>query len=89
MNHTRATLIDALHKRGAFTKADAETALDVLLTYIAGISEGDKIELREFGTFSRRRISTTSKRNPRTGKTVDATSFTTVRFKPSKFLRWA
>ncbi|MCQ2575069.1 MAG: integration host factor subunit beta [Alphaproteobacteria bacterium] len=63
---------------------DAAAILDTVLgSMMQAIANGDKIELRGFGTFQPRLRASKEGYNPSTGKTVYLKPNTTILFKPS------
>ena len=49
-----------------------------------GLAVGDRVELRDFGSFAVRRRDARQGRNPRTGTKIDVAAKAEVRFKPEK-----
>ena len=67
---------------------DVENIVNAILDEIvAALARGDRVELRDFGTFSVRDREARSGRNPRTGKEVVVSARTHVHFKPGKAMR--
>jgi len=63
---------------------DASAILDTILkSMMQAISNGDKIELRGFGTFQPRLRASKDGYNPSTGKIIHLKPNTTILFKPS------
>jgi len=87
MNHNKSTLVNAISKETDQTKSTTALILESFFYQLNKLKEGEKLELRDFGVFERRRTKTQGKHNPVTGAKVDPTTFTTIRFKPSKTLR--
>lgn len=83
----KSTLVEHLRDESGLLKADAESIVERIFQYITDIPEGETLELRNFGTFSRKISTTTGRHNPHTGEKVANTRFSTIRFKPSKALR--
>ena len=81
--HT-ARVADRLH----LTRRQTEAVVNVLLTCITeALREGDKVELRGFGSFRARRRDAREGRNPRTGDAVRVASRKVPFFKAGKNLR--
>ena len=79
-----ARVADRLH----LTKRQTEAAINVLLTCITeALREGDKVELRGFGSFRARSRNAREGRNPRTGDAVRVASRRVPFFKAGKDLR--
>ena len=51
------------------------------------LADGDRVELRDFGTFAARDREARTGRNPRSGKLVVVAAKRAVHFKPSKAMR--
>ena len=65
-----------------------EATVDAILDLIAaGLTQGDRVELRNFGVFSTRHRQAGAKRNPRTSAVVQKGERTAIHFKPSKSMR--
>ena len=64
---------------------DVEAVVSAILGRIAeGLAVGDRVELRDFGSFAVRRRDARQGRNPRTGTKIDVAAKAEVRFKPEK-----
>lgn len=87
MTHTKKSLAKALHHCLNLTKEEAEEAVEIVLRFISELGDDDKIEIRKFGTFSRKKVLNKGKHNPTTGALVDGKEYTTLRFKASPTLR--
>jgi len=67
---------------------DVELALNCLLKHIAdAIAQGDRIEIRGFGSFDLHHQSPRIGRNPRTGEAVNLPAKVKVHFKPGKDMK--
>ena len=67
---------------------DVEAAVDAILTRITtALAAGDRIELRDFGSFAVTRRKPREGRNPRTGAKVDVPVKAAVRFCPGKAMK--
>lgn len=65
-----------------------EAVVDTILDRIAGaLADGDRVELRDFGTFCVRDREARAARNPRTGESVMAKAKAHVHFRPGKAMR--
>jgi len=86
---TRSELIDALAARfPKLTTQDAEVAVKELLDALTGaLIQGQRIEIRGFGSFSLNYRPPRTGRNPKTGKKVDVAAKYVPHFKPGKELR--
>ena len=67
---------------------DVDAVVDAILERIAeALSDGDRVELRDFGAFSVRSHAPRAGRNPRSGAKVAIPERTSVHFKPGKGMR--
>lgn len=85
--HTRASIALAIRDKTGITKEESEEAVVTMCSYVSSIPLGDKLELRGFGTYSRKLVASNGKHNPATGAPVESKSYTTIGFKASKALR--
>ena len=77
-----------LSARVHLTRRQAEAAIGILFTCIAeALREGDKVELRGFGSFRPRSRRAREGRNPRTGDAVQIRSRKIPFFRTGKELR--
>ena len=86
---TKSELIEILTQRQAHLKADdVDLAVKSLLKMMAGsLSQGDRIEIRGFGSFSLHFRPPRTGRNPKTGDAVALPGKHVPHFKPGKELR--
>ncbi|MDH5829757.1 MULTISPECIES: integration host factor subunit beta [Luteimonas] len=86
---TKSELIEILTQRQAHLKADdVDLAVKSLLEMMAGsLSQGDRIEIRGFGSFSLHFRPPRTGRNPKTGDAVALPGKHVPHFKPGKELR--
>ena len=67
---------------------DVEAAVDAFLACITkALAAGDRVELRDFGSFAVTRREARTARNPRTGAKVDVPEKAAVRFCPGKAMK--
>ena len=86
---TRSELVSrlAVHYRG-LTTGDVEASVSVLLTAIADrLTEGGRVEIRGFGTFTANYRPPRMGRNPMTGAVVEVPAKHVPHFKPGRELR--
>tara|TARA_B110000003_G_scaffold271883_1_gene306784 strand:+ start:801 stop:1079 length:279 start_codon:yes stop_codon:yes gene_type:complete len=58
-------------KRNAFLEEDLEDSINSILNFISStLEESNRVEIRNFGTFSARKREKRLSRNPKTGTTV-------------------
>ena len=70
------------------TKKDIEDSISEILDYTSNsLSEGNRIEVRGFGTFSVRKRNTRMARNPKTGSAVKVNSKYHPYFRAAKYLK--
>src|SRR4030095_14452456 len=69
---TKAELIDEVSKLSNLTKKETETIVNTIFdTITAALAQGDRVELRGFGSFRIRRRNSRKGRNPKTGSAVE------------------
>ncbi len=84
---TKAELVGKIAGEGGITKAQAEKAVDGFVAAVSdALSDGDKITLVGFGTFSVGERSQREGRNPRTGEKIKIPASKVVKFKAGKTL---
>ncbi len=70
------------------TRKEAELVVEIILSAIArALRDGDKVEIRGFGSFHTRQRGPRLGRNPKTGAQVAVPAKRVPYFKPSKELR--
>ena len=86
---TKSELIELLARRQPHLKADdVDMAVKSLLQMMGGaLADGDRIEVRGFGSFSLHYRPPRIGRNPKTGETVALPAKHVPHFKPGKELR--
>ncbi len=86
---TKSELIKRLKEKydDLFLK-DVSTVVDTVLETISqALTDGDRVELRGFGSFSTRDRAPRKARNPKTGETVQLGSRRAIYFRSGKDLR--
>ena len=88
---TKSELIEILSRRQPHLKAeDVDLAVKALLEMMGGaLAQGDRIEIRGFGSFSLHYRPPRMGRNPRSGESVAIPEKRVPHFKPGKALREA
>ena len=87
---TRADLVEEVSKAVMVTRKEAGHVVSTVLDGIAdALRNGEKVEIRGFGSFRTRTRPARTGRNPKSGKTVQVPAKTIPYFKPSKHLREA
>jgi integration host factor subunit beta len=85
---TKADLVEKVAKDAEMTKKDAEQLVEIVFESIIGsLNEGEKIELRGFGSFRVRERNARKGRNPKTGEAVSIPAKRVAYFKPGKELK--
>lgn len=86
---TKSDLIERLAQRQTLLAyRDVELAVKVLLELMSqALAQGERIEIRGFGSFSLHYRPPRTGRNPKTGETVPLPSKYVPHFKPGKDLR--
>jgi len=85
---TKADLVERVAVEAELTKKDAEQLVEIVLdSIIQSLNEGEKIELRGFGSFRIRERNSRKGRNPKTGAAVDIPAKRVAYFKPGKELK--
>lgn len=86
---TKSELIEILsHKQSQLPYKDVELAVKTVMEYMAQIlANGERIEIRGFGSFSLHYRPPRVGRNPKTGESVQLHAKHVPHFKPGKELR--
>lgn len=85
---TKADIVEEITESTDLNKKEAFVVVDLIIENIKkALSEGDKIELRGFGSFKVKMRKQRKARNPRTGETVDVPAKLVPYFKVSKALK--
>lgn len=85
---TKAELVDEVARSTQLTKKHAEIIVNTVFDSIVhSLKEGEKIELRGFGSFRIRHRGPRQGRNPKTGEKVEVPAKRIPYFKPGKELR--
>jgi integration host factor subunit beta len=85
---TKAELVEKVAEEINLTKKQTEVIVNILFNSITeALSQGDKVELRGFGSFRIRKRNPREGRNPKTGDTVHIPAKQVPFFKAGKELR--
>lgn len=85
---TKADLVETIAAGTGLSKKDTGVVVDLILENICkALCEGDKVELRGFGSFKVKERRSRKARNPRTGDGVDVPSKLVPYFKSSNELK--
>ena len=83
---TKSQLIQALAKKSKISKALASIVVsNIFESIMNSLRKGQRIELREFGTFQLRHYKSYQGRNPQTGEKITVKAKTLPFFKLGKF----
>lgn len=90
MSMLKKELVDKISDNLDLHKQDVSVAVDIILDSMAeALSEGRRVELRGFGSFSTRSRKARQTKNPRTGVMMDIGERKTIHFTMSKSLKEA
>jgi len=85
---TKADLVEEVVKATELARKDSEVIVETIFEGIIGaLQNGDKIEIRGFGSFRTRKRRGRIGRNPKTGAKVEVPPKRIPFFKPSKELK--
>ena len=85
---TKAELIEDVSRAAELSRKDSETIVETIFdSIVKSLRNGDKIEIRGFGSFRTRQRNPRIGRNPKTGARVDVPAKKIPYFKPSKELK--
>lgn len=86
---TKSELVDIIaESHGEITRREAEVVVNTIFAAIGdALSDGDRVELRGFGSFTTKRRNARTGRNPKTGESVSVPAKIVPHFKPGKELR--
>ena len=85
---TKAELVELIAEKINLTKKDTERVVNIVFENIMkALADGDKVELRGFGSFRVRSRNSRDGRNPRTGEAVAIPPKNVPFFKAGKELR--
>jgi len=86
---TKSELSEALaQKNTSLPFKDVENAVKMIIEHMSeSLTEGNRIEIRGFGSFSLHYRPPRTGRNPKTGETVELSGKQVPHFKPGKELR--
>lgn len=85
---TKADLVERIAAKVELSKKDSETVVNtVFRCIIEALAQGDKVELRGFGSFRTRKRQPRLGRNPKTGAKVQVPEKQVPFFKPGKNLK--
>lgn len=86
--NNKGVIVDAVQEALDITKADAERAVDtVISTIVDALKAGGELSIAGFGTFVAKKRAARTARNPKTGEPVQVPATTVPKFKPAKNLK--
>ena len=84
----KADIIDKVHGVLGTTKADAERAVEtVISSIVSGLKGGDEVSIAGLGIFATKARPARQGRNPRTGESIHIAATRTAKFRASKALK--
>ena len=85
----KSNLLEKLKlKKNSFSEEDLESSINLILQFISStLGEVERVEIRNFGTFSARKREKRLSRNPKTGTSVLVESKNHPYFRASKNLK--
>ena len=84
----KSELITAMHEKLPLLKKEVKSCVDSIFNLLCdALCEGDDIEIRGFGHFTRRLHKEHQARNPMTGEKVTASAKYVIHFKTGKEMR--
>ena len=88
MTVNKSDIINLVSENNNLSLADNEYSIKKIIDYlVANLYQGDRIEIRGFGTFCLHTHKSRLARNPKTGDKIALERRNTVHFKPSKELK--
>ncbi|MBI5644706.1 HU family DNA-binding protein [Candidatus Kaiserbacteria bacterium] len=84
----KTDLIDRVHNTIGCTKADAERAVESIISGITEhLKKGDEVSIAGLGIFEAKMRAGRTGRNPRTGQTIQIKAMRVPKFRASKTLK--
>jgi DNA-binding protein HU-beta len=86
----KADIINKVHEELDITKADAERAVETILSSIVDtLRAGQEVSIAGLGIFSTKQRDARTARNPRTGEAIDVPAMRVPKFRAAKALKEA
>ena len=80
--------ISLVSMQTGLTKRDSERAMDAIFRNLRLLlSQGDRLVVRDFGTFAVKDRAPRTARNPQTGQTIPVRASRAMAFRPAKILK--
>lgn len=84
----KADIINKVHETLGGTKADAERAVETMLSCIVdSLKDGKEVSIAGLGIFSAKMRPARQGRNPRTGETIEVPAMRVPKFRAAKALK--
>jgi DNA-binding protein HU-beta len=84
----KADIISKVHEELGITKADAERAVETVLSCIIDtLVAGQEVSIAGLGIFSAKMRKARTARNPRTGESLEVPAMRVPKFRPAKALK--
>lgn len=84
----KADIINKVHEELGVTKADAEKAVETVLSCIVDtLVAGQEVSIAGLGIFSAKMRNKRTARNPRTGETIEVPAMRVPKFRAAKALK--
>lgn len=84
----KADIINKVHEELGVTKADAERAVETMLSSIVeSLVGGQEVSIAGLGIFSAKMRNKRTARNPRTGETIEVPAMRVPKFRAAKALK--
>lgn len=84
----KADIINKVHEELGVTKADAERAVETMLSCIVDtLVAGQEVSIAGLGIFSAKMRKARTARNPRTGESIEVPAMRVPKFRPAKALK--
>lgn len=84
----KADIINKVHEDLGVTKADAEKAVETMLSCIVdSLVAGQEVSIAGLGIFSAKMRNKRTARNPRTGETIEVPAMRVPKFRAAKALK--
>ncbi len=84
----KADIINKIADEIGTTKADAERAVEVIITTIEkSLKSGEEVSIAGLGIFSAKVRNARTARNPRTGEAIEVPAMRVPKFRPAKALK--
>ena len=86
----KQALADKIHEVLGCTKADAERAVETIVSSITdALKSGEEVSIAGLGIFAAKMRPARTGRNPRTGETIQVPAMRVPKFRPAKALKEA